>query len=262
METEAREREGMPAPEAAAAARRRLGNTTRLREQGWYAWGWGPLELFFQILRDAIRTLRRGPGFAMSVVLLLGFAIWMNTTVFSVIHAVMLAPLPFDHSEDLVRIYQTSARDNQSAVAASNFAEWRAQSRSFEEMAAVLSYRGTLEQRDEPEEVSALLVSPDFFSVLRVKPALGRGFAPEEYARPVEGQPILKRITSAIISDALWRTRFASRPDAIGSTLRISDMATSADIRIVGVMPPGFASANTTLGPADIWLPLDSGEGR
>ena len=99
----------MSADEAETAARRQFGNPTRLREAGWHAWGWAPLERIFQDFRSTVRTIRRSPGFALSVVLLLGLAIWMNTTVYSVIHAVMLAPLPFDHPEELVRVYEAKS---------------------------------------------------------------------------------------------------------------------------------------------------------
>jgi hypothetical protein len=91
LKAEEHRENGMSPPDAHAAVGRQFGDTLRLREAGWDAWGWAPLERILQDVRFALRTLRCCPGFSLSVILLLGVALWMNTTVFSVIHAVMLA---------------------------------------------------------------------------------------------------------------------------------------------------------------------------
>ena len=249
---------GMSADEAQNAARRRFGNTTQLREAGWHAWGWAPLERLFQDLRFTVRSLRRNPGFALSVVLLLALAIWMNTTVYTVIHAVMLAPLPFDRSEELVRLYETNPRkaESQWGVAPASFLDWQGDSHAFSEIAAVSSYPVYISGDGEPEQISAALVTADFFRVLGVRPVIGRTFLAEEH------RPVSEGITAAIISHGMWQRRFGGSPGVIGKTLRVSDSQRTVAVTIVGVMPASFASASTSLGPSDCWLPLRLSENQ
>jgi len=257
LKAEEHRQNGMSVREAQTAAKRQFGNTLRLREAGWDAWGWAPLERSLQDIRFAVRTLRRSPGFTASVILLLGVAIWMNTTVFTVIHAVMLAPLPFDQPDELVRLYETNVAKGQAStyVSPNNFLDWRADSHAFEELAVVNPERFDIYGGDEPEQVPGSLVTAGFFKVLRVHPAIGRPFLPEEYQIRRPDRPHLDGMTVAIISYRLWQRRFAGGPEAIGATMQIGDMVGTAAVKIVGVMPAGFASAGTAFGSSDIWLP-------
>jgi predicted permease len=248
-EAEAQQRAGLSADDAMYAARRQFGNATRLREAGWHAWGWGPLERLWQTGRVAIRSLRRAPGFSISVVLLLAFAIWMNATVFSVIHAVMLAPLPFDHSEQLVGLYETNARKGlpSSPVAPANFADWRASSKAFEEIAAAMSSPDTVRDAGPVGDVDVVVqrVSSSYFAVLRVRPTVGRDFTAEEYSQGA----------AAIISDALWSALFGRSPDALGATIRFGESSRATVLTIVGVMPASLSAAGASLGKTDVWRP-------
>jgi predicted permease len=260
LETQTQENQlnGMSDDEAHRAAHLLLGNPTLLREASWHAWGWAPLERLLQDLRFAVRSLRRSPGFALSVVLLLTLAIWMNTTVFTVIHAVMLAPLPFDHSEELVRLYETNPKEGEStsAAAPANFVDWRAGSRTFSEMAAFVPHRCYVAGEEGLEQVPGALVTEEFFRVLRLRPAAGRALMPGDYAPLRDLQTSVSGMRVAIISYGLWQRRFGGSPAAIGASLQIRYPSRTAVVRIVGVMPASLASASSFLGTRDIWLPM------
>jgi putative ABC transport system permease protein len=258
LQAEAHRENGMSAGEAQHAARRQFGNTTRLQEAGWHAWGWAPLERVFQDVRFTVRTLRRAPGFALSVVLLLALAIWMNTTVFTVIHAVMLAPLSFDHSEELVRLYETNPKKGaiDSGVAPANFVDWRTDSRAFEKMAAFAGIEFDTTLGGEAKRVATAFVTADFFSVLRVRPVAGRAFLPEDYAplRSYSTSVSGKRV--AIISYGLWHRRFGGSPAAIGASVPMVDLPGAPVVTVVGVMPADFGAASESLGRAEFLLPM------
>ncbi len=258
LQAEAYREHGMNADEAQFAARRQFGNAILLREAGWHAWGWGPVERVLQDLRFTLRTVRRNPGFALSVVLLLGLAIWMNTTVYSVIHAVMLAELPFDHPEELVNLCETRAGWPMvpTSVAPANFVDWQIGSRSFNSMAAFHSSLWSLGEDSGPNLVPVAFVTADCFTVLRVRPALGRAFLRDDYTPLHSHATSLMYPRVAIISYAFWQRQFDSNPAAIGLTMRLRSPMTVAEVSIVGVMPADFASTDSFVGASDIWMPL------
>lgn len=258
LQAEAYRENGMNANEAQFAARRQFGNAILLREAGWHAWGWGPLERVLQDLRFTLRTFRRNPGFALSVVLLLGLAIWMNTTVYSVIHAVMLMDLPFDHPEELVNLCETRAGWPlvPANVTPANFVDWQIGSRSFDSMAAAQSSRWSLGEDSGPNLVPGAFVTADYFKVLRVRPALGRAFLQDDYAPLHSHDTSVMHPRVAIISYAFWQRQFDSNPAAIGLTMRLRSPMTVAEVTIVGVMPADFASTDSFVGTSDIWMPL------
>jgi len=248
----------MNAEDAQLAARRQFGNPIHLREAGWHAWVWAPLERGLQDIRFTLRTVRRNPGFALSVVLLLGLAIWMNTTVYSVIHAVMLADLPFDHPEELVNLCETRAGWPlvPIGVTPANFVDWQIGSRSFESMAAAQSSHWSLGEDSGPNPVPGAFVTADYFKVLRVRPALGRAFLHDDYTQLHSDDTSVMHPRVAIISYAFWHRQFDSNPAAIGLTMRLRNPVTVAEVTIVGVMPPDFASTDSFVGASEIWMPL------
>src|SRR5437867_4242856 len=141
-------------------------------------------------------------------VIILALGIGANTAIFSVVNAVLLRQLPFDEPERLVQIWHTPPAEHfpgmrTFSVSPANFLDWQSQSRSFESMAAYgyrsLSFGGN----GRPEAVIASSVSPEFLAVLRARPALGRGFLPEE-KEPGRGQVVL-------LGHAFWRTRLGGR---------------------------------------------------
>ncbi len=203
-----------------------------------------------QDLRFGIRNLRRTPGFVTVAILTLALGIGANTTIFGVINNTLWKSLPFPDSERLVLVWETFGKgpDNWNIVSAPNFWDFQRQSRSFEAMAIFDSAgRGynlsaTRDSR-EAEQVSGLRVSAGFFTVLGVKPLLGRTFLPEE--------EILGRDHEVVLSYGLWQSRYNGDPSLVGNTIRID----GADFTVVGVMPREFEWQFWS-GPRRLWVPV------
>jgi putative ABC transport system permease protein len=204
------------------------------------------MESFWQDLRYGLRMLGKRPGFTAVAALTLALGIGANTAIFTVINGVLLRPLPYPEPDHLVMLWEGNPRRNieQQRVAPPNLAEWREQSRSFENI-GYWSGSGefNLVTADGIEKARCAYVSSHLFSTLRVKPQLGRAFLPEEDQR--EGPRV------ALLSYDYWQRRFAADPQVIGRTLTV-DTFGRRDYTIVGVMPPGFRFPNQT----EIWLPV------
>ncbi len=229
LETEEQQESGLPSDEARYAAHRAFGNTTLVKENTREMWGWTSLETLAQDLRYGLRQLRRSPGFAAVVVATLALGIGANTAIFSVINGVILRPLAFPDPERLVALDERAQTSGGwRTFSYLNFLDCERDSRSFENMAAWRNEGVNLTAPGEPEYVRARQISASFFSVLRVRPALGRIFLAQE---DKFGAPPV-----AIISHALWQKRFGGDPQAIGSGLILNGKAHT----IVGVLPPGF----------------------
>ena len=199
-------------------------------------------------LRHALRGLRKDWGFTAVGVLTLALGIGANTAVFSAVNAILLRPLPFTDSSRLVNVWLSrSHRPNwHFRVPPADVAIMRAGGRVFDRLAIYDSEAINLTGGGEPEELSAGVVSAELFPLLGVQPSIGRAFdrADEEPGRG--------RI--AILSDGLWRRRFAADPRALGESLRLKD----TPYRIVGVMPAGFRFPGET----DVWLPRDRSDAQ
>jgi predicted permease len=199
-----------------------------------------------QVGRDArlgVRTLARAPGFAAAAVLTLGLGTGAATAVFSLVHGVVLEPLPFAEPERLVKVWSTNperglARERLSPV---NFMDYRETS-AFEDAAAwwVPQYNLS-DATGEPMRVSSIEVSENFFAVLGVQPFMGRGFPRDTtlYGSFTPGD------FEVVISHRLWRNRFGSDPDVLNRTVNLNG---SPNV-VVGVMPPGFHYPDET----DVW---------
>ncbi len=200
-------------------------------------------------IRYAARTLARNPGFAIVPVVALALGIGANTAIFSVLNAYLLRPLPYGDSDRLamVREVRNAGKRISRSPNLGEFLEWRAQKRSIEELAAFRYYSLNLTGQEAPELVLGLQVSEGFFRLLRVKPAKGRDFLAEEY------QPGRDRVV--ILSDGLWRGRFAGRPDILGQPIGIGGAA----FTVVGVMPPGFRFPGIE---TRLWVPMAFGPER
>ena len=204
--------------------------------------------------RQALRVLRRRPGFAAVAVLTLALGIGANTAVFSVFHSVVLRPLPYPDPDGLVALDETfegvAGYADGTPVWSSyrSFLTWRDESRSFEGIAATRSGRSTLEFGSEPRMVTSARVTANYFSILGVEPVMGRSFTEKETvgaAAPV-----------VILSEGLWRQGFAADPDIIGRSLHVD----GASKLVVGVMPNGQRDVYT--GARQLWTPLYLDEGR
>src|SRR5690349_14234378 len=176
-----RQEDGWAADEARCAAHRELGNLTLVEEDTRAAWGWTWLEEITQDLRYGLRLLRKSPGFTAVTVLTLALGIGANTAIFSVVNAVLLKSLPFEGPEQLVMVWNrgaAAAGGDRTPLALADLLDWRAQNRSFADIAAfqweTFNYAGG----DFPEQLQAATVTANFFSVLGVQAQLGRTFLP------------------------------------------------------------------------------------
>jgi putative ABC transport system permease protein len=238
METDENLAHGMTPAGARSAALRKLGNTTRIREEIYTMNSLGFLEVLWQDLRYAVRVLRKSPGFSAVAVLSLALGVGANTAVFSLVHAVLLRGLPYPEAGRLVRV---GRQGNYSDVCRAELDFWKQHSATLASMA------GSEGRRDQSftaaggrEWVHVLAVSADFFRTLGVAPAEGREFEPAE-TRP--GSP-----PTAIISDDLRRRAFGADAQLIGRTIRLGETSYT----VAGVTPRGFWFPET----ADVYVPL------
>ena len=163
--TERYVRQGMSPERAHQAARRQFGNTTLLREDRRAMQTIALLDAFGRDLRYACRMVRRNPAFAATVVITLAFGIGANTAIFSVYNAVLLKPLPYADPGRIVTLWEQQPSENLSTVATANFVDWRAQTNSFSEMAALQPFSNfILTGHGEPARLAGAAVSSNFFA--------------------------------------------------------------------------------------------------
>jgi len=200
------------------------------------------MRTFLQDLRYGARMLVKQPGFTLIALLTLSMGIGANTAIFSVVNSLLLRPLPYSESEQLTWVWMDNRPEGirEDITSWPNFEDWRAQNQSFQAMAGVRDRRFNLTGAGEPEELYGANVSPNFFELMRVSPARGRGFnADEEH----EG-----RDQVVVIGHGLWQRRFGGDANIVGQTLSLSGQPHT----IIGVMPPGFQFPNKT----EVWKPL------
>jgi predicted permease len=201
----------------------------------------------FADVRYAFRVMFRTPSFAVAVVSVLALGIGANTTIFSIVNAVLLRPLPVEEPDRLVRIFTRTPGGRLFELSPGKFYGWQRDAQSFEGMAMYqccgfreLALTGTGTART----VRATAVSAGFFEIVRERPALGRVFRQEEDTPG--GRYVV------ILSDRFWRTEFGGSPDVIGRTAKLGAEAYT----IVGVMPATASVASWTAMASDVWIPL------
>ena len=196
----------------------------------------------FNDLRYAFRQLLKNPGFTAVAVLTLALGIGATTAIFSVVYAVVLRPLPFPESERLVALWTQTPQFDRLPMAAANHRDLKAQNTVFEDI-ALLSRVGNynLTGDGEPERLLAARVAANLFPLLRVRPALGRGFTEDE------NQPGQDHVV--ILSHGLWQRRYAGDPNIVGKTIRLENVPHT----VVGVMSPEFQYPTRDI---QIWTPL------
>ena len=190
-------------------------------------------------LRYAARQLVRNRGFTIVAVLTLTLGIGANTAIFSVIRGVLLRPLPFPEPERLMLAVGVIG-GRRAGVTAPDFIDWRAGSRTLD-LAAMTTYNANLTGIDEPERVTAARVTANYFTVLGVRPLLGRAFTPEE--EPEGGAHVVA------LTEAFWRNRLGADSSVLGRTLMLDDVPYT----IVGVMG---ADAEALQNGENLWVPL------
>ncbi|HWZ27241.1 MAG TPA: ABC transporter permease [Gemmatimonadales bacterium] len=199
------------------------------------------METVFQDFRYALRQLRTHPGFAVAVVLTLALGIGANTAVFSVVNGVLLRPLPYSHPDRLVAVFETNPREriDQYQVSLPTFADFRAESRSFQSLAGYARGIATVSGTDQPLRAPVLYVVGDLFGALEARAGLGRPLSATDAVAGSE--PV------TVVSHHFWTTQLGARTDAIGASLTID----GANYRLVGVMPPGFGFPDPDI---ELWV--------
>ena len=230
---------------AQQAARREFGNLALVQQVTRDQWPWRRLDEFLLDLRYAARMLRRNSGFTLVAVLTLALGIGANTAIFSVVRVVLLKALPYPRADRLVMVYEDvrlpNYQNRKNEPSPGNFSDWNSHNAVFDSMAAYRNRSFNLTGEGEPARVEGELVTAAFFTTLQISPALGRAFAPEE-DRPGGSHVV-------VISDGLWKSRFASDAQVLGKKIPLDGDAYA----VIGVMPPGFHFPD----PDDqIWVPM------
>jgi predicted permease len=246
LEEQEQQERGSSPEEARYAARRAFGNPTLIREQTRAVWTWNWLDQLMRNLRYGVRTLLRSPGFSLVSVLVMALGIGATTSLFTIVRAVLLRPLPFRDSGSLVMLYE-HFRDNKegdgfNTVAPGDYRDWRRQNRSFEDMAAMRGYGGIISgvHSELPEVVQSAGGSANLFPLLGVTPVFGRTFTSAE-DQP-EGQPVV------LLTWSIFQRRFAGDPSIIGKQVHLDTIPTT----VIGVLPSWFTYPDARI---QFWLP-------
>jgi putative ABC transport system permease protein len=198
----------------------------------------------WQDIRYGVRMLRKNPGFTAVAVLTLALGIGANTTIFSVVNAVLLKPLPYPEPGQLVQLRSDWSGSPSTAIGSSTFVEVKAQSQSLARIAAYSGGDMTLTGAGSAQQVVAGAVTTDFFPLLGVQPAWGRNFTREE---DTPNGP-----KAAILGHGLWQSRFGGAADVLGRTITLNEQSYT----VVGILPAHFQYPE----PFQLWIPLALGE--
>jgi putative ABC transport system permease protein len=233
---------GVAPADALRAARMEIGNVTTLREQ---VRGGGWENVVDTVLTDlgyAARRLRAARGFTTITLLTLALGIGATTAIYSVVKPILFDPLPYPDADRIAMIREGRPDGSYNEGTFGMYRELVARSRSFDAIAVLRSWQPTLTGSDHPERLDAQRVSASYFTVLGVKPALGRGFLPSD---DVAGGPGI-----VVLSDALWQRRFGGDRAILGSEITLDDRRYT----VIGIMPPDFE--NVLAPSAGVWAPL------
>ena len=193
-------------------------------------------------LRYGLRLLARAPGFAAVTILTLALGIGANTAIFSTVDAVLLRSLPYGDPDRLLMVWEDASFANfpRNTPAPANYLDWKARNHVFTDMAATRGASASLTLDGPPEFVLGRAVTPNFFAVLQVSPALGRTFSVDEDR---VGAPVV------LISYGLWQQRYGGDPSIVGRAITMDGSAQT----VIGVMPRGFVFRNREI---DYWMPI------
>src|SRR5436305_8549173 len=236
---------GVPAAEAARSAGREFGSLDNVKEDCREARGLRPFDELRRDLRYAARLLRKTPGFTATALATLALCLGANLTIFAVVDAVLLRPLPFPAAGRLVSVYNTYPRAGvpNDGCSLPNYYERRGQIPAFSGLAVYRDASAVVGGTGATEQVPVTRVSPDFFSTLGLGPVVGRVFTEAETAEGKNG--------AAILTDSYWRQRLGADPRVIGRTIRVNQISRT----VVGILPPRFRFLSSQ---AAIYMPLAS----
>lgn len=199
-------------------------------------------------MRQTIRSLAKMPGVTLLIVLTVALGVGANTAIFSIVHGVLLAPLPFEEPERLMALCELNEVVAGFCIASPpNAEDWKAQSRSFEKIGLGRSWRFALRDSNGTEGVRGAVATPELFEVFRFRPALGRLFLADDLV--AEGS----RVT--VLSHRFWQERFGGDPGIVGESLMLDEESYT----VVGVLSPGARIPDPDLDQAPLWtlLPFD-----
>jgi len=208
------------------------------------------LETLWQDLRYGFRMLLKNPGFTAVAVLTLALGVGANSAIFSVINGILLKPLPYQSPERLMRVFETSPAFPKFPTSPANFLDYREQNQVFEDYATFSRSDLQLAEGDQPERLTAMLVSEGFFRVLGFEPVLGRAFLPSE-EQAANGHVV-------VLSNRLWQNRFGGDAQIIGKSIKLNGEL----FTIIGVMPAGLQHVGGDYHSmphgenVDLWWPL------
>jgi len=232
---------GSSPSDARSAARRALGNVALARDRARDVWLWPWLDGLIFDVRLTLRGLRRDRAFALAAIAILAIAIGMNTTVFTIMNAMLFRGFPHVQRNDRLVYLQERSAAGQCCISYADFKDWRAEAHAFDGLAFVGERNISLRGRDgRPLDTLAFTISTNTFRLLGVPPVLGRDFAADDEAPGAA--------SVAILNHRFWESRFNKRPDVVGSTVTINGAPTT----IVGVMPQGFDFPTRE----NVWMPL------
>jgi MacB-like periplasmic core domain len=239
---------GESSDDARSNAMREFGNVGLVKEATRDMWGGASLESFLQDLRYGARMLAKSPGFALIAILTLALGIGANTAIFSVVNGVLINPLSFPNSDQLVSIFTKMPNFNNGSISYPNFEDWRRMNRTFTDMAAYRSAGFNLTGHGEPERVTGEMVSAGFFEILGVNPIMGRTFSRDEDR--IGANP------TVMITEGLWKRKYGADPGIVGQRMELNGIGRT----IVGVVPSSFHLHIQNFqrgGPAnDVYVPV------
>jgi predicted permease len=246
--------DGVASKDAAAAAHRRFGNPTLVREHSYMAWGWSWLEGVLQDMMYALRAMLRSPGITIVALLSLALGIGANTALFSLMDAVMLRSLPVKNPQQLVLLGKANSGGITDVFGGTElysypfYRELQKRNQVFSETAAIFSMtsdvHGTVSGRNQSEPMYVQLVSGTYFPLLGMQAIIGRTLDDQDDSTAGD-HPV------AVVSYSWWKKGLARDPNVLNRTLKIADTTYT----IVGVAPPEFFG--TTVGDSpDVWIPM------
>ncbi|HEY7112669.1 MAG TPA: ABC transporter permease [Thermoanaerobaculia bacterium] len=250
LDVDEKVRSGMDETEARRQAILRLGGLDATAERWRDRRGFPLLQELRQDLRGAARAIARHPGFAALTVAMLAVGIGGATAIFTIVHGVLIARLPFRDADRLVVLWEENADrpGRRNTVGPANFIRWTERATSFSKMTALYDTRVSLAGRARPEQLVAQYVTAGFFATLGVAPMIGRGFAPDEGP---DGHDAV-----AVLSWGVWQRLFGGDPAIVGKPIQVN----GRPVEVIGVAPRDFnfyLKSGSLVGKApDLWMPM------
>jgi predicted permease len=244
MQTEENIRAGISPEEARRQAKLKFGSFEASRESYHAEEGLPLVESLLQDAWFALRQMRKSPGFTTVALLTLALGIGLNTALFSIVDAVLVDPLPLPHPDELVTVDAAKPNFPYGSISYSNFRDWQRENQSLAALAIFRHIGFVLTGAGESARLHGDYISSDLFSLLGVRPQLGRLFAP--------GEDEIGRSPVALISAGLWARKFGSRADVIGRTILLDGQS----FTIIGVIPSDFNLTFRTFRAEDVYVPI------